>query len=93
MPSVIIAILRYLAISTAIKFAAIFAIGIVSYAGYTAVVDQITTTVVTSYQGLPSDVLILLNISGVTNGLGIILGALSMRAAFIFTARWMPVTS
>lgn len=72
---------------TIIKILAVFSIGLVTFVGYQSIMADLETAIVNGWSGIAADALAYLAISGVTDGFGIILGALSIRAVIVFAPK------
>lgn len=55
--------------------------GFISYKGFDTLVSNLTTAVISHYDNLPTDLYQILSFAGFTDGIGILLGAHSARAA------------
>lgn len=62
-------------------------LGLLTFAGYLEVMDYLESQVVSAWGGIPAAALAYLTIAGFTDALGIILAALSIRAAITFAPR------
>jgi hypothetical protein len=60
--------------------------GVITFTGWTVVWDQIKGLIVSSFTGLPTAIAQLAGLAGVDVGLGIILGAITTRIAYISIA-------
>lgn len=60
----------------------VLGLGVVSYAGSSALISIAQTQIAASFGGLPSDISALVFMSGIPQGMGIILSALAARAGF-----------
>lgn len=72
---------------TIIKIIAVFGIGLITYVGYQTILTDMEAAIVNGWSGIAADALAYLSISGVTDGFGIILGALSIRAVIVFAPK------
>lgn len=70
-----------------IKIIAAFGIGIITFASVKAAFDVLLATIQTNYGGLPSDMLQIFGLYSVHDALGIVLGAMVVRASLIFLAK------
>lgn len=68
-------------------------IGVISYAGYSSIVDQVRSAVIAQWGSLSASAAALLSIGGVGESLGIILAAVSARAALMAAERFGRITS
>ncbi|MFY9327487.1 MAG: DUF2523 domain-containing protein [Georgfuchsia sp.] len=62
-------------------------IGVVSYAGYSSIVEQIKTLVLNQWGSLTGPMVVFLSIGGIGESLGILLSALATRAALMAAER------
>lgn len=68
-------------------------VGIITYAGLSAVGAQVTTAIQTSWGAMGSATLAILYLGGVSQSVGIILGAIAGRIAFVSLGKIGRVTS
>ena len=68
-------------------------VGVVSYAGYSALISQAKSAVIDQWGNLGAGTVAILSLGGVGQALGIILGALTARAALMAVDRFGRVTS
>ena len=68
---------------------ALLAVGIgwVTYAGFTALVAQLTSAVLSSWGGISGSVLQVLALGGVPTAIGVVLGAYALRATLAGVAK------
>lgn len=76
------------------KVLAVLAIGTVTFLGYQTILDDLEAAIVSGWGGMAADTLAYASIAGLTDGFGIILAALSIRAVIVFApkiGRLLPV--
>lgn len=71
----------------AIKIITAFGIGIITFTSVKAAFDLLVTQIQTNYGGLPADMLAIMGLYSVHDALGLILGAMVVRASLLFLAR------
>lgn len=71
----------------AIKIIAAFGIGIITFTSVSTAFDLLLTQIQTNYGGLPADMLAIFGLYSVHDALGIILGAMVVRASLLFLAK------
>lgn len=57
--------------------------GVVTFTGFTLAWVSLKTIIVNNFKGMPSDLVNLAGLAGAGEGLGIILGAITARVAFL----------
>jgi hypothetical protein len=74
-----------ISIAGSLAYRVLFALGftVVSYAAFTALADNVVMQFQNQYSSIPGPVLQILNLGGVGQAFGIILGALGSRAALM----------
>ena len=77
----IFAFMGSLAVSLPSRVLASLGLGFVSFAGYTAVIDQLVGDFVSRWSSMGSDVIAYATLAGFTQGFGVILGALVVRGS------------
>jgi len=65
--------------------------GIVSYVGYSAIIDQIHTMITDQLTTIPSEILDLLMLAGMGQVIGIILGAYTSKAVLLTIRKFRPM--
>jgi hypothetical protein len=60
--------------------------GVVSFTGWTIVWDQVKGLIISNFSGLPVAIAQLAGLAGADTGLGIILGAITMRITYVSVA-------
>lgn len=83
LPLILVWFGRYLVI----KFILLLGVGVTTFWAYVTVMDNLEAAVIAGWGGLPADALAYLTIAGFTDGFGIILAALSIRAAIVFAPK------
>lgn len=68
-------------------------IGVLTYAGLSAIGTQIQSAIVSSWGGMGTVTLAILSLGGVTQSVGIILSAISARIAFVSIGKFGKITS
>ncbi|MDO9448878.1 MAG: DUF2523 domain-containing protein [Rugosibacter sp.] len=68
-------------------------IGLVSYAGYSAIADQVRSAVIAQWGSIPASAVAILSIAGVGEALGIVLGAVATRSAIMAVERYAKLSS
>lgn len=61
----------------------VLGIGWLSYASVTTLFTNVQQHLIGSYQNIPSNVLVLVNMSGIPESIGIVLGAMLARLSFV----------
>ncbi|NQV70200.1 MAG: DUF2523 domain-containing protein [Pseudohongiella sp.] len=80
-------VLTWLTTFAILKVIAVLAIGTITFVGYQTIMSDLEAQMVLGWSGIAADALAYLAISGVTDGFGIILGALSIRAVIVFAPK------
>ena len=68
-------------------------IGVLTYAGYSAIIDQVKSAVIAQWGNLGTVTAQILSLGGYGEALGIILGAMVARAALMAAARFGKITA
>jgi len=80
-------LLNWLAGLTVAKTVLSLGIGLLTFGGYLLAVDQLRDLALSTYGGLPVAILAYADIAGVPLGMGYVVAAVVMRAAFDFMPR------
>ena len=74
-----------------LQFLTVLGFGIVSYLGFSEMIDDLTNTVISNWQGqIVANVINLIDMAGFTDALGYCLSAISTKAALVQTKRFLP---
>ena len=74
-----------------LQFLSVIGFGIVSYMGFSEMIDDLTHIVISNWQGdAPANILALLDMAGFTDSLGYCLSAVSTKAALVQTKKILP---
>lgn len=71
----------------AIKLIAAFGIGVVTFTSVKAAFDLLLAQIQVNYGGLPADMLQIFGLYSVHDAIGIVLGAMVVRASLLFLAK------
>lgn len=82
MPNIAIWLLA-MVVPLAKKLLLALGIGYMTYEGLSTIAGQARDAVISSYGGMPADVLAILALGGINQAIGIILSALTARAAIV----------
>lgn len=69
------------------KVLAVLAVGTITFVGYQAILTDLEAAIVSGWSGMGADALAYASISGLADGFGIILAALSIRAVIVFAPK------
>jgi len=57
--------------------------GVITFTGFSIAWDSVRSIIVSNFSGMPSDIMALAGLAGVGQGLGIVLGAITARVAYM----------
>lgn len=69
--------------SLAARVLASLGLGVVTVTGFTVAWGSVKSIIVSNFQGMPADIMGLAALAGVGEGLGIVLGAITARVAYL----------